>query len=143
MHLRATACFTVTALTTDGQKSPNDCSNPLPTHLRRGLVIMLSCWNISPQYMCHRVTVIILSVCLCRLFVCYGVESAAYLVYRSNTRCSRVLYGVFLVFLLMKTHRGAIWHHLLIDATFFAPWRAFVRHKRQQRPHFNLNSMCG
>ena len=52
---------------------------------------------INPQRMRRRVTVVVLCVCVC---VCLSVttKSAAYLVFTSQTKFYRVLYGVFNVF---------------------------------------------
>ena len=58
--------------------------------------------------------VVVLSVCVCVcMCVCLSVttKSAAYLVCTSKTRCHRVLYGVFKVFvvwLLLKMLRSKV-----------------------------------
>ena len=51
--------------------------------------------SINPQCKRRRVTVVILSVCLS-----VTTKSAVYLVYMSKTRCHRVLYGNFKVFVV-------------------------------------------
>ena len=69
---------------------------------------------IYPWRMHRRVTVVILSLCVCVcVCVCLSVitKSAAYLVCTSKTRCHRVLYGVFKVFVMwlsLKTLRSRV-----------------------------------
>ena len=50
---------------------------------------------INPRRMCRRVTVVVLSVCLS-----ITTKSAAHLVYALKSRCHRVLFGVFKVFVV-------------------------------------------
>ena len=59
----------------------------------------------NPRHMHRRVTVVV-CVCVCVRIVCLSVttKSAAYLVFKSQTKLYRVLYGVFNVF--------AVWHSL-------------------------------
>ena len=92
----------------------------------------------------RRVTVIVLCVCLS---VCLSVptKSALYLIFTSRTKFYRLLNGV-LMFLLCgfywKRFVQEFWHHLLVTATFLAPWLPFDGQTRQRWLVFNSNIVC-
>ena len=71
-------------------------------------VCMHGVYIINPQRMCCRVTVVVLCVCVCVcVCVCLSITmlTATYLVYASQVRYHRVLYGIFkilVVWLLLK-----------------------------------------
>ena len=77
---------------------------------RPSLLVKSTDSTINSRCMHHGVTVVVLSV---YVSVCLSVtiKSAAYLVYTSKTRCRRVLYGVFKVFVVwlsLKTLRSKV-----------------------------------
>ena len=88
------------------------------------------------QCMCHRITVVILCICLS------VTTKSIYLIYTSKVRCHRVLYGVvkiLVVWFSLKTLCSKVLASFAND--FLTSRQALNGQKKQQWLFFNANSV--